>query len=179
MSRPTRSLRPSLDPLEAKTLLSSGAVGHAAGHPAARIARPELAQFYYINVQTSGFMATNVTWVLTVSGAFVQSGTVGNLGGPPPVRVYTTKAAANTLPSLFTFTYNVGDSKTPSYTDTGAGTRWTGSGTPPNFQTVTLFNPTGAPGGSNPTPNHHHQHHHHHEHHHHHHQHHHHDQHHH
>ena len=118
MSRPTRSLRPSLDPLEAKTLLSSGAVGHAAGHPRRGSQGPSSRILPTSTCRPRDFghkchLGPYRKWGLC------QSGTVGNLGGPPPVRVYTTKAAANTLPSLFTFTYNVGDSKTPSYTDTG------------------------------------------------------------
>ena len=121
MSRPTRSLRPSFDPLEAKTLLSSGAAGHAAGHHAALGARPELgANNYYIYVQTSGFTATNVTWNLMVGMQLFQSGTVknGTLGGPPPVLVYTTKGAPNTLQGKFVFTYYNGTAKG---SDTGAG----------------------------------------------------------
>ena len=162
MSRPTRSLRPSLDPLEAKTLLSSGTVGHAAGHQAALIAKPELANFYYIYVQTSGFAATNVTWTLYVNNQFIQSASVGSLGGKS-VLVHTTVGAAISSTAKFVFTYNVG---IPAGSDTGTATPWTGSGQPPYFQTLTLYNPAGGLGGSNPTQHHHHKHHHHKQHHH-------------
>lgn len=143
MTRPARRLRPALDQLEGKALLSAGMIGHEIGaHPA--VLRTEQNSYYnYLYVQTSGFTATNVSWTLYVQGKPIQSQRMGNVG-PNPVLVESSVATSSSFPGQFVFTYNVGTARKQT---SGYGTSWNGQGPQPSIPTLTLSAQTTGLGG--------------------------------
>jgi hypothetical protein len=130
-----RRVRPGLDQLEAKTLLSAGITGHAgAGRPALSARTEQASYFNYINVRASGFTATNVSWKLYVQGSQIDSRFIGTVGSAL-VPVKSSVGTSFSFPGQFVFTYNNGSARRQT---SGYGTSWNGQGPPPSIPTLTL-----------------------------------------
>jgi hypothetical protein len=147
MTRPTCRIRPAFDQLESKTLLSAGVIGHAAGGHAAVFVKTDQQSGYdnFINVQTAGFNATDVTWQLWGQrnpggpDVLLQSGRIGKLGSSP-VQVASTVPSSSSFPAEFRFTYKVGSMTGHA---NARGTSWNRQGNQPFIPTFTLHALTG------------------------------------
>ena len=140
MSRPARSLKPSLNVLDKRTLLSAGQLSPlvAACHSAVKIT--EVKYYNYINVETSGFHAVDVTWQLYGQkkpgggDELLERGRIGNLTGTP-VRIASNNPSSSSFPAEFRFEYKVG--KLTGHAN-ARGTSWNRSGPQPTIPTFTL-----------------------------------------
>jgi hypothetical protein len=148
MSRPKCRVRPAVDQLDTKSLLSAGAIGFAAGgNPAVFAKKAQQSGYYnFINIQTSGFNATDVTWQLWGQrnpdrpDVLLQSGRIGKLGSSA-VQIASTVPSSNSLPADFRFTYKVGSQT--EHAD-AQGTSWNRQGNPPYIPSFTLPAHTGS-----------------------------------
>jgi hypothetical protein len=149
MIRSARQVRPVCDQLDTKTLLSAGVIGQAPSREAAEFARDESVSRDYIDVQTSGFKATDVTWILMgerrVGGPLVEleRGRVANLKANT-VHVVSTAVSRSSIVGEFVFSYEDGSQRE---TAKGIGVARDGKGTKPSVPTLTL---PGVPGNMPP-----------------------------
>ncbi len=146
MPRTPRSFHLSVDEFDKKTLLSAGHIAGAAAAEYRGVVEMVDQKYYnYINVQTAGFHATDVTWQLWGQkrpggpDELLERGRIGNLGNSP-VQIASNVSSSSSLPAQFRFEYKVGKLTGRFY---ARGTSWNRSGPQPYIPTFALTAPTG------------------------------------